>query len=71
MDSTQFAYWLQGFLELSEAKVLDERQLECIREHLNLVFAKVTGQNPLPDKAAVDYLTKEFIRGAAGTRKYC
>lgn len=38
MRSESFAYWLQGFLELSGAKVLDERQTASLKAHLALVF---------------------------------
>lgn len=42
MDSTAFTYWLQGFFEISDAKKLDEKQVQIIKDHLNLVFNKVT-----------------------------
>jgi hypothetical protein len=42
MTSQEFVYWLNGFLELSEAKTLDERQLKIVREHVSLVLTKVT-----------------------------
>jgi hypothetical protein len=38
MKSTEFAYWLQGFFELSESNTLSEKQVETIKNHLNLVF---------------------------------
>lgn len=38
MLSRDFAYWLQGFFEISDAKSLDERQTEQIKKHLHLVF---------------------------------
>ena len=38
MKSTEFAYWLQGFFELSETNSLSERQTEIIKNHLKLVF---------------------------------
>jgi hypothetical protein len=38
MKSTEFAYWLQGFFELSESNTLSERQVGIIKNHLNLVF---------------------------------
>jgi hypothetical protein len=39
MTSRDFAYWLQGFFELTgkEAPVTTE-QVECIKRHLQLVF---------------------------------
>lgn len=41
MTSEQFAYWLQGYAELNEAPPTAE-QWRSIREHLALVFQKVT-----------------------------
>jgi len=47
MTSRDFCYWLQGFFELDgeapavpgvELPGLTERQVECIRRHLALVF---------------------------------
>lgn len=45
MTSRDFAYWLQGFLELSTEgypsaleKGLTGSQTSCIRNHLNMVF---------------------------------
>ena len=44
MTPEQFVYWLQGFFEISdEAPGLSEKQAEVVREHLQLVFEKVTG----------------------------
>lgn len=42
MNEKQFVIWLHGFLEISEAKTLDERQLQIIKDHLNEFFVKVT-----------------------------
>jgi hypothetical protein len=41
MDALQFAYWLQGFAELNGAPPTEE-QWTAIRDHLGLVFNKVT-----------------------------
>lgn len=38
MYSQDFCYWLQGYFEISGAKELDEKQIEIIKNHLNLVF---------------------------------
>lgn len=38
MKSQDFCYWLQGFFEISEANQLNEKQIETIKNHLNLVF---------------------------------
>lgn len=37
MTPQNFAYWLQGYFELSTAKTLDMNQVRVIRNHLNLV----------------------------------
>lgn len=41
MDALQFAYWLQGFAELHQEPPTPE-QWQSIRDHLSLVFHKVT-----------------------------
>jgi len=49
MTPQDFAYWLQGFIELNpEMKQPTEEQWKSIREHLQLVFTKVTP--PVNDK---------------------
>jgi hypothetical protein len=48
MNAQEFAYWLQGFFELTEDdKQLTKKQVKIIRDHLSLVFKKVT-----PDRSA-------------------
>jgi hypothetical protein len=42
MDALQFAYWLQGFAELSGDEPPTPAQWKSMREHLALVFQKVT-----------------------------
>lgn len=42
MDSLNFVYWLQGFLELSGAQTLDERQVAILKDHIALVLNKST-----------------------------
>jgi|LauGreDrversion4_2_1035121.scaffolds.fasta_scaffold96309_6 hypothetical protein len=50
MTSDQFVFWLQGYLELSQhlngPKDLNERQVEEIKSHLDLVLTKVTPNLP-------------------------
>jgi len=41
MTPTAFCYWLQGFFELSDAETLSPKQVEAIKNHLNLVFEHV------------------------------
>lgn len=38
MTSVNFAYWLQGFFEITEPKEINAEQTELIKRHLNLVF---------------------------------
>lgn len=42
MTTQNFCYWLQGFFEIAEPKFLDEKQIQIIKNHLNLVFEKIT-----------------------------
>lgn len=38
MTSRDFAFWLQGFFEITESTILTEKQVNMIKNHLNLVF---------------------------------
>lgn len=38
MTSRDFAYWLQGFFEITNSKSITDEQTELIKRHLNLVF---------------------------------
>lgn len=38
MTPENFCYWLQGFIEIADPKSLSEKELEMIKNHLNLVF---------------------------------
>jgi hypothetical protein len=42
MNSESFTYWLQGFVELSDTDTISENQWLMIKDHLKLVFDKVT-----------------------------
>lgn len=42
MEPLQFAYWLQGYFEVAEPNTLGEKEIHIIRQHLDLVFNKVT-----------------------------
>jgi hypothetical protein len=45
MSPEQFTYWLNGFFEISDTNNLSEKQVQIIRDHLNLVFNKVTPES--------------------------
>jgi len=38
MTSRDFAYWLQGFFEISNTSSITPEQTKMIKNHLNLVF---------------------------------
>ena len=42
MNSESFAYWLQGFFEMTDATSLTDQQVQMIKDHLGLVFKKET-----------------------------
>ena len=42
MTTDQFAYWLQGYFEISGSSSLSDMQVQIIKDHLALVFNKVT-----------------------------
>lgn len=65
MTPEQFVYWLQGFLEVQDPKVLDERQTQILKDHVALVFTKETParpiQRPIPDgKLCAPDLSKDL-----------
>jgi hypothetical protein len=46
MNAQNFAYWLRGYMEISQAGnknlALNEDQVKCINDHLDLVMTKKT-----------------------------
>lgn len=55
MTERDFIYWLNGYLELSDAKTLTAEQVKCVKDHLKLVLKKETPayrltHNPTNDK---------------------
>jgi hypothetical protein len=42
MTPEQFVYWLQGYAEISRSDMLTEDEWKVIKDHLQLVFDKVT-----------------------------
>ena len=47
MSPRDFAFWLQGWLELERPKSISGQKLQVIREHLSLVFQHVAGGPPV------------------------
>ena len=42
MNAQDFCFWLHGFTELTRGQTPDPAQWKAIKEHLDLVFKKVT-----------------------------
>lgn len=42
LTSDQFVFWLQGFFEMTNPRTINEQQTAMIKDHLALVFDKVT-----------------------------
>jgi hypothetical protein len=47
MTPEQFCYWLQGLVEIGKPEQLNKEQIQIIKEHLDLVFTKVTGDQTI------------------------
>ena len=56
MKESDFVYWLQGFVELSDTGTISEKQWLVIKDHLKLVFDKVTPDRPKP----IELVNKQF-----------
>lgn len=54
MTPEQFAYWLQGFVELSDTSRFTEHQTQIIKDHLALVFTKVTPERKSSEDMATE-----------------
>lgn len=50
MTPEQFCYWLQGYFEIGhiDTDMMNATQIQVVKEHLNLVFQKVT-----PDRVGI------------------
>lgn len=55
MSDRDFCLWLQGFFELTGATEVTPEQTKMIKEHLALVFTKVTPElgAPVPDLSKI------------------
>jgi len=42
MSPIEFCYWLQGYIEIGKPTAMGWNQVQTIKEHLALVFHKVT-----------------------------
>lgn len=55
MSPEQYTYWLKGYFEISDSNNLSPRKVQIIRDHLDLVFNKVT-----PDRSGYELLDTKF-----------
>lgn len=55
MSEQAFCYWLKGFVELTNNNAIDEVQWKIIKDHLELVFKKVTPNYTLPNNTEIKY----------------
>ncbi len=68
MNKEQFIYWLQGFFGIADTKYgLDARQTQVIKDHLELVFEKVTLDDYVIDDSAAHI--KKYYDGGDEIRK--
>lgn len=75
MNSQEFCYWLRGYFEVTGDNVnvaLTEEQVKIIKDHLSLVFKKVT---PTYYRSFIDELAKvttgEYDVFHPNQAKYC
>jgi len=79
MDAQNFAYWLNGFAELSGDNPPTKAQWKSIKEHLALVFTKVTPPVTIPKDwrpgtDAIPYtmpLTTRCVTGGSAVQTTC
>lgn len=68
MTPVNFAYWLQGFFEITEVNneiLLTPEQIKMIRAHLNLVFFHAIDPETLKDKSEFEKLKYQKIHDGA------
>lgn len=49
MSPNEFCYWLKGYFEITYISDLNRDQVQVIKDHLDLVFNKVTPDRPVKD----------------------
>lgn len=54
MNQSEFVFWLNGYVEICGARP-DDRQWDIIKDHLTLVFNKVT-----PSRSSPTYCSSTF-----------
>lgn len=67
MTPNEFIYWLHGYFEIENPKSIDERKTQIIKDHLALLFNKVT-----PDRNKELILENTYCAvNAPGSNKIC
>jgi hypothetical protein len=61
MTPENFTYWLKGFFEISGVTYLSEAQTQVVKDHLDLVFQKVTPDRAIETKSPYDKLFDQLI----------
>jgi ABC-type sugar transport system substrate-binding protein len=69
MSPENFAYWLQGFVELTQGQTPNPAQWKSIQEHLGLVFKKVTPKVAETVSVKVDVDTKDAQKSVDDLKK--
>lgn len=59
MTTENFCFWLKGFLEIGNPFDLKHKQLQIVKDHLDLVFNKVTPDhvNKTPTQSGTEIST--------------
>lgn len=68
MTPKEFCYWLQGYFELNTEgwSGLTENQVKVVKNHLDLVFNKVT-----PDEGDGQNILNEILEKSPNGKVYC
>jgi hypothetical protein len=66
MTARDFAYWLQGYFELSDAKVMAAKATAVVKAHLNLVFKHEIDPSMGDEKHQKELNDIHFINGNKG-----
>ena len=61
MNERDFCFWLKGFFEMTDAQELSEDQLQMVKEHLDLVFVKVTETVIKAEPNVAEEVTRRYI----------
>lgn len=66
MSPENFAYWLQGYFEISKSEELTKEQVQEIKDHLKLVFLKLTPSvTTQPESVKIDTTLWDSIKKQA------